>query len=134
MEIKVSTEKGRVSVTVIHIDGNIDAATQGAFLAKAQELIQGGSRHILLDLSHTPYISSAGLRAMNEIFNDLRSLNPDANLSEEDVKKGLASGTYKSPHLKLLNPSKDIQSILKATGFDLILETFSDFNTAVASF
>lgn len=134
MEIKVFTENGKVPVTVMHIDGNIDASTHDTFLAKARELIKEGTRHILLDLSHTAFISSAGWRAIQTIFNELRSLHPEANLSEEDMKKGIATGTYKSPHLKLLNLSKDVQTIFATTGFDLFLETFSDMKAAVASF
>lgn len=134
MEIKVFNENGKVPVTVMHIDGNIDASTHDVFLAKARELIKEGTHHILLDLSHTAFISSAGWRAIQTIFNELRSLHPEANLSEEDMKKGIATGTYKSPHLKLLNLSKDAQTIFATTGFDLFLETFSDMKAAVASF
>lgn len=134
MEIKVFTENGRVPVTVIHIDGNIDAMTHDAFLAKARELIQNGARHILLDLSHTAYISSPGLRAINNIFNELRIMYPEADQSEEDLKQGIANGTYKSPHVKLLNPSEDIKAILQTTGFDLFIETFTDKKAAITSF
>ena len=134
MEIKVSTENGRVPVTVLHIDGSVDAATQEEFAARAQEIIREGARYILLDLSRTSYISSAGLRALNVIFNNLRSLHPDANLSEEELKKGIAAGTYKSPHLKMLNPSGEIRKLLNATGLDMYIETFTDMKSAVASF
>ena len=134
MEIKVSTENGRVPVTVMHIDGNIDSATYEIFKAKTDELIKNGTRHILVDLSHAPFVSSAGLRALHGVFNQLRSLNPDANLSEEDVKKGISAGTYKSPHLKLLNLSRETRTAFELSGFDMYIETFSDRKTAIASF
>ena len=44
MEIKVSTENGRVPVTFVHVDGNIDANTSDMFQAKADELIKDGAR------------------------------------------------------------------------------------------
>ncbi|NUN93085.1 MAG: STAS domain-containing protein [Verrucomicrobiae bacterium] len=134
MEIKVKVENGKVPVTVMHIDGNVDGSTYDAFLAKARELIKEGAHYILMDLTHTAFMSSAGLRAINTIYNELRSLHPDANLSDEDVKKGIASGTYKSPHLKLLNPSRDVHASLTATGFDLFLEIHTDYNSAIASY
>ncbi|MBI3170809.1 MAG: STAS domain-containing protein [Chloroflexi bacterium] len=134
MEIKVFTENGNVPVTVMHIDGNIDSSTHDAFLTKARQLIKDGAHHILLDLSHTAFVSSAGWRAIQTIFNELRSLHPSANLSEEEMKKGIANGTYKSPHLKLLNLSKDVQAVFVTTGFDLFLEAFTDMKTAIASF
>jgi membrane-bound ClpP family serine protease len=51
MDIQVTTENGRVPVTVMHVDGNIDALTYEQFQAKAQELIDGGTQHLLIDLS-----------------------------------------------------------------------------------
>ena len=134
MEIKVFTENGRVPVTVMHVDGNIDSGTYEIFKAKAEELIQDGTRHILVDLSHAPFISSAGLRALHTIFNELRSLNADTDLSEEEVKRGISAGTYKSPHLKLLNLSKETQMAFTLSGFDMFIETFADRKKAIESF
>jgi len=134
MEIKVSTENGRVPVTVMHVDGNVDSGTYEVFQKQADELIKNGARHILVDLTHAPFVSSAGLRALHSIFNQLRSLHPDANLSEEDVKKGISTGTYKSPHLKLLNLSKEAETAFRLSGFDMYIEAFTDKKTAIASF
>ena len=134
MEIKVTTENARVPITVLHVDGNIDSSTYQAFRAKADELIKGGARYILIDLAHAPFVSSAGLRAFNNLFNQLRSLHPDANLSEEDMRKGISAGTYKSPHLKLLNMSETTRIAFDNAGFDMYIETFKDLKKALASF
>jgi anti-anti-sigma factor len=132
MEITVSTENGRVPVAVLHVDGSIDSSTYEAFQSKAEELIKAGTRHMLVDLSHAPYISSAGLRALNNIFNRLRAFSPD--VSDEEMRKGINAGTYKSPHLKLLNPSKASIVALDTSGFSMFIEKLSDLKTAVASF
>lgn len=134
MEIKAFNEKGRVPVTVMHVDGNLDSSTHEAFLEKANELINGGARYILVDLAHAKFITSAGFRAFNELFNKLRALHPDTNLSAEDIKRGISAGTYKSPHLKLLNMSDEARTAFELAGFDLFIETFKDMQTAVASF
>jgi anti-anti-sigma factor len=134
MEIKVSTESGKVPVTVLHVDGNIDASTSKIFETKAEELIKNGARYILVDLSHPPFVSSAGLRVLHVLFNKLRSLHPDANLSDEEVKMGIGIGTYKSPHLKLLNLSRETDTAFKIGGFDMYIETYTDLKTAIASF
>jgi anti-anti-sigma factor len=134
MEIKVSTESARVPVTVIHVDGNIDSSNYQQFQAKAEELIRGGAHYILMDLSHAPYVSSAGFRVLHQLFNQLRSLHPSSNLSEEEVKKGISAGTYKSPHLKLLNLSKETRTTFEMSGFDMFIETFDDRKAAIASF
>lgn len=132
MEIKVSTEQGKVPVTVLHVDGNLDSASYQAFQSKAEELVKAGTRHMLVDLSHAPFVSSAGLRALHSIFNQLRLFSPD--ISEEEMRKAINAGTYKSPHLKLLNPSKETKTTLNMAGFDMYIEVHTDMKTAVDSF
>lgn len=134
MEIKTFTEKGQVLVTVMHVDGNIDASTYNIFQAKADELIDNGAHYILVDLEHTPYVSSAGMRALQYIYNKLRALHPDSDVSDEEVKKGVSAGTYKSPRLKLLNPSKEAAKTFEMSGFDMFIEIFTDKARAIASF
>jgi anti-anti-sigma factor len=134
MEIKVSTESGRVPVTILHVDGNIDSSTYEQFQSTAKKLIDGGARYILVDLSHAPFVSSAGLRALHALFNDLRTRNPEANLSDEAIKRGISAGTYKSPHLKLLNLSPETKTAFETSGFDMYIDTFTDRNAAIASF
>lgn len=134
MEIKVSTENGRVPVTLIHIDGNLDAATYKLFESKAAELIKGGAKYILVDLAHSPYVSSAGFRAIHQIFKDLNAAHAEANLSDEEMKKGISAGSYKSPYLKLVNLSKDTKGVFITTGFDMYLDCLDDIKTAIASF
>jgi len=132
MEINVTTMKGRVPVEVIHAHGNIDSSNYETFQAKAKELIDGGARHILLDFSHVPYLSSAGLRVIQSIYNQLRAF--DTAISEEDIRKGISAGTYKSPNLKVANLSKATKEAFAMSGFDMFIETFADVMTAVASF
>lgn len=134
METKSFTENGRVPVTVIHVDGNIDSGTYEKFQTQANELMKSGARHILVDLSRVKFVSSAGLRALHDIFNQLRALDPDSHMSDEEVRKGINDGTYKSPHLKLLNLSPEARVAFETAGFDMFIETFTDMKAAVASF
>ena len=134
MEIKTATENGRVPITVVQVSGNIDSSSYEAFQSSVNEVIDNGARFILLDLTQAEYISSAGFRAFNNIFNKLRAVNSDTNLSDEDMKKGISAGTYKSPHLKLLGLSDNVKTTFELAGFDMFIETFTDKKTAVASF
>lgn len=134
MEFKVSTENGRVPITVLHVDGNIDASSYQEFQSMAKKLIDGGTIYLLVDLSHAPFVSSAGLRALHAVSNELRARNPNANLSDEQMKKGISAGTYKSPHLKLLNLSPQTKTAFETSGLDMYIETFTDRKAAIASF
>jgi anti-anti-sigma factor len=132
MQLKVSTENARVPVTVIHADGNIDSASYSAFLSGVEDAIKGGARYVLIDLSHVPFVSSAGLRAFNILFDRLRALTPD--VSDEEMRQGINAGTYKSPHLKLLNPSKATMATLEGSGFVMFIDVFHDLKGALAAF
>jgi len=133
MEINVSTITGRVPVTVVHLEGNVDASTADVFRANVLSLIEGGARRILLDMEHVPFMSSAGLRALHQIFNKLREVNED-DVADGEMRKGIRDGTYKSPHLKLLNLSKHTKVVFEAAGFDMYIETFTDRQAAIRSF
>lgn len=132
MDISVSTEKGRVDVTVVHVDGNIDSASYEAFEKRVREAIDGGARYVLIDLSHVPFMSSAGLRALNSLFEKLRALSPEG--TEEEMRQGIREGTYHSSHLKLLNPNKNVLEVLELSGFDMYLEVHKEMKEAVGSF
>ena len=134
MDIQVHTENGRVPVTVLHVHGNLDSSSYQEFESKAEELINSGTRYILVDLSHSGFISSAGFRALNHIFKKLREVHPEANLTDEAMKKGISAGTFKSPHLKLLKMSPETRTAFEMSGFDMYIDTFTDLNTAIASF
>jgi anti-anti-sigma factor len=132
MEINVSQEQGRVPVTVLQIKGELSAATAGPLQAQAEQAYNAGARYMLVDLSQVPFMSSAGLRVLHNLFNMLRSDSPAE--SDEAVRKGLAKGTFKSPHLKLLNPNKNVQQVLSTAGYDMFLEIRHNLQDAVASF
>ena len=132
MEITVTQEQGRVPVTVLQVAGRTDSVSANEFEKKVMEVIDAGARYLVLDLSKMPYISSAGLRVLQEIFNKLRSLSGDE--SDKEMYRRINEGTFKSPHLKLINPSKEVQEVLKMSGFDMLVSIEKDLNTAVASF
>jgi len=134
MEIKVSTQNGRVPITVVHVDGDLDSATADSFEKKADEIIKGGARYILVDLTHSPYVSSRGLRAIHQIFKELNAIHPDATLNEGDIRKGIFAGTYTSPYLKVVILSDETKFVFKTTGFDLYIESFDDIKKAIAAF
>ena len=121
MEIVTSTTEARVPVSIIRISGNIDSSTYQIFQTKAEELIAGGARHILVDMTAAPYISSAGLRALHSIFNQLRTLNKDTN-------------TQGSSYLKVANLSREAREVFELGGFDTYIEVHDDIQKAIGSF
>jgi anti-anti-sigma factor len=132
MEIIVTTENANVPVTILHVYGNIDSATNQAFQARAEEVISKGARHILIDMENAPFISSAGLRAIHNIFNQLRTIHKDAD--DDSLRKRMSEGGYKSPYIKVTNLSAEAKDVFSMGGFDIYIEVYSDRTKAIASF
>ena len=132
MEIQVSHETGRVPVTVFHITGDIDTNTYTELQNEARQAHAAGAANILLDLSQVGYVSSAGIRAINQIYSLLRTDDPSE--SDEAVRQGINAGTFKSPHLKLAHLNQRVSSALKTAGVDMFLEFHRDLADALASF
>ena len=132
MDITVSQEQGRVPVTVFRLKGDLNVNSHQALEARAREAHQAGAQNLVIDLSEVPYVSSAGIRAINAIFNLLRADTPAE--SDETMKKGLRDGTFKSPHLKLVGPSRSVLEVLNMAGVDMFLEIHRDLTDAVAAF
>jgi len=120
LTVLVAQEQGEVPVTVLRVEGDIDAATHGILEDKASEVISGGADRILLDLGGVPYMGSAGFRAIHAINNMLG--------------QGTSAAQGKSEHLKLLNPSPEISRVIKTLGFDVFLEIYQDRRAAIQSF
>ena len=120
LNIMIGEAQGSVPVTVLRVDGDIDAATYKTLQDKASEIIDGGAKHILLDLGGVEYMGSAGFRALHAISNQLGG----------DDSAGLA----KSAHLKLLNPTEAVARVIKTLGFDVYLDIFQDRDEALNSF
>jgi anti-anti-sigma factor len=132
MDITVTHEMGRVPVTVLTIDGDIDSSNYEKLDQTAGNQIKTGAQYMLIDLTEVGFISSAGFRSFTKIFKELRSISMDG--TDEDMHKGINSGAYKSPYLKLFKPSRLVAETLKIAGFDMLLEVHNDLKTAIASF
>lgn len=132
MEIKVSTESSHIPVTIIHIAGKIDSATYRLFQEESDKLIDGGARHVLVDLTEVSYISSAGLRTLHNIFNKLRSVHKDVD--DDELRKKMNNGAYKSPYIKVTNLAPQVRDAFELSGFETYIEVFTDLESAVKSF
>jgi len=120
LNIMVGEAQSNVPVTILRLEGDIDAATQKVLQDKATEVVGGGATHILLDMSGVNYMGSAGFRAIHALTNMLSS-DESSNLR-------------KSPYLKLLNPTESVARVIKTLGFDVYLDIYQDRDEALNSF
>lgn len=136
MDISVSQASGRVPVTVIKLDGQLEGQNFQELITKAQELHSAGARDFLLDLSDLTYISSAGLVALHSVALMARGEElPDLEGGWSTYRSmGRTTETGVQKHVKLLNPRSEIMGVLDMVGFSSVFEIFTDREEAVQSF
>lgn len=132
LNIKSHTQNARVPVTILDIAGDIDSSNFQLFQSYVDEQVAQGARHILLNFRDVSRISSAGLRVIHNLFNKLRDIHRDVN--DDELRKRMSSGGYKSPFLKLSNLAPHVAEVFKLGGFDIYIELFDDESSAVKSF
>lgn len=103
----------RDHVTVVAVEGSIDALTADALVAALQEQVQAGRTQLVAALAGVDYTSSAGLRVLLGALKDTRSRGGD---------------------LRLAGMQPRVLKVLELSGFTSILKTYADVPAAVASY
>jgi anti-anti-sigma regulatory factor len=136
MNISVSQKQGKVPVSVVKVDGQLDGQNYQELITKAQELYDSGARDFIIDLSDLTYISSAGLVALHSVALLAKGEElPDTEHGWAAYRSmGRTSTAGLQNHVKLLNPRDDVKNVLDMVGFTNVFEIFTDYDQAVASF
>ena len=84
-----------------------------SFFSKVSEVVEGGSRNLVLDLSQVQYVDSASIGCLMDIY---RTVND-------------ASGT-----VKLVGLQERVETMISMTGLHNFMEIFRDESSALESF
>lgn len=107
-----------VPVTVFHLRGCLDAESEAQLLEAARIAYDEGGRYLLVDLSELDTLTSAGMRALQKVY---QIFTP-----REDH--------FKVAHLKLCNAPLQIYHILGITGFLHNIPMYESLASALQSF
>ncbi len=132
LEIITEILEAPLPVTMLAIKGDVDSSNYKVFLERAQEALTNGARYLILNLKDVPFMSSAGLRVIHTTFNELRNLHKDVD--DDELRRQMSAGTYKSPYLKLAAPSTQVREALELGGFETYIEVHDDVTGALNSF
>lgn len=101
-------------VTVVDVSGRITLGEGSSNLREGiRDMVQKGSRKILLNLAEVSYIDSSGIG---------------------ELVSGFTSVANAGGHLKLINLTKRVKDLLQITKLYTIFEVYEDETTAVRSF
>jgi anti-sigma B factor antagonist len=110
MKITETTVK---EITVVSVEGSIDALTASELTTFMDNLISKGKTRLVADFSGVDYTSSAGLRVLLAAVKETRANGGDFYLAG-------------------IQP--DVEKVLSLSGFTSIIKIFSDTDQAVNSF
>jgi STAS domain len=138
MKTTVDRVEGRVPVTVLRLDGDLDASNFESLIDLGRRLYDDGARDLLLDLRSVPFMGSSGLVALHSIaliFNGQEPPDPESGW-EAHHAIGRSIDTGLQPHLKVLVPGPDSPPgrVLQRTGLDRFIDVRTDEADAIAAF
>jgi len=128
LNITASQVQGKAPVTILHLNGHLHGNTEQQLIDRARQAYEDGSTHLLLDLSGVELLTSAGLRAIHNIFN---LLTPQGDLA---IIRQHGEEPYKSPYFKLVSPNPDVYYVLNIAGFLQNILIYNSMEDAVNSF
>jgi anti-anti-sigma regulatory factor len=128
LNITASQIQGDVPVTILHLSGHLHGDTEPELVDRARQAREDGSKYLLLDLSEVEVLTSAGLRAIHNIFN---LFTPQ---SDVEVIHQHGEEPYKSPYFKLVCPNPNVYYILNIAGFLQNLLIYNNMEEALNSF
>jgi anti-anti-sigma regulatory factor len=128
LNITASKIQGEIPVTILHLRGHLHGNTESELLDRARQAQEDGSKYLLLDLSEVEVLTSAGLRAIHNIFN---LFTPQ---TDRAVIKQHGEEPYKSPYFKLVCPNPDVYYVLNIAGFLQNILIYNNMEDAANSF
>lgn len=136
MKMSVEQAQGSDTVTVLRLEGELDASNFEELIARGQQLYEGGVRHLLLDMRGVGYMGSSGLVALHSlvlILGGEQPLDPEAGWSaHHSIGPPVAGGTQNG--LRVLGPQPSVLRALERTGMSRFIEIHSDEKAAITSF
>jgi anti-anti-sigma factor len=123
----IKKTEGRI--TILHLIGHLDGQTEALVLQSAQQAQAQGARYLVADLVELEMITSAGLRALHNIY---KLLTPHDEI--EAWHQSHAEDVFKSPYFKLAGASSQVYYILSIAGFLQNIPIFPTLQEALDSF
>ena len=119
-DLKITSEQKQagVPITVFSISGWLDAQSEEQLLASAQKAYDGGARYLLIDMSGLDTLTSAGMRALQKVYQLYIPKDKDPKVA----------------HLKLCNAPPQIYNVLDITGFLQNIPMYESQEAALESF
>lgn len=137
LEITIDQASGRVPVTVIALDGELDASNFTELIETTRRLHDAGTRQLLLDLANLRFMASSGLVALHSVLREMHGEappDPEAGWGAlHTLGLDVAGGTTQT-EVQLCAPQPAVERVLTRTGLSRLFVIHPDRATAIAAF
>jgi anti-anti-sigma factor len=137
LQTTVDQAEGRVPITVLTLDGELDGSNYQHVIDTVTGLYDGGARHLVLDLSDLTFISSAGLVALHTILRQMQGVgpvDPDYGYAALRAINDDVDNNAVQTAVHLCGTQDAVQKVLDRTGLGGLFPTHPDRATAIAAF
>ena len=135
LQTTVERVEARVPVTVVALDGELDASTYEHLIDDVRGLYQGGARKVVLDLSGLTYMASSGLIALHSIVQVMHGEQPpdlEGGWSAFHALGNAVEGGRQEDVL-LAGAQPAVTRVLERTGLDQLFSSYPDRASAIAA-
>jgi anti-anti-sigma factor len=137
METTITQVDGRVPITVVALDGELDASNFEGLIDTIGTLYSAGTRHVLLDLTDLRFIASSGLVALHSAVRLMRG-EPPPDLEAgwgalHSMGHETADGSPQTA-IRLCGAQPAVERVLERSGLSRLFVSHPDRAAAVAAF
>ena len=116
-------------ITILHLAGHLDGQAEAQVSESAHQAQTAGVKFLIADLSEVEMITSAGLRALHNVF---KMFTPHEEV--EAWQKEHKGEVYKSAYFKLAGASPEVHYVLSIAGFLQNIPIYPNVQDALNSF
>jgi anti-anti-sigma factor len=129
METTIEQVDGAVPITILALDGELDASNFQDLIDTAKRLYDEGARKLIIDLANLRFMASSGLVALHSI---VQIMHGQAPLDPEGGWQALHSlGGERQTEVRLAGPQPAVERVLQRTGLDRMFVVHADRHTAI---
>jgi anti-anti-sigma factor len=137
METRLDRIEAGVPVTVMALDGELDASNYLRLVDDVRDLYASGTRNLLIDLSDLTFIASSGLVALYsvvQVMNGEEPPDPEYGWGAmREVTRGVEDGHVQTA-VQLCGAKPAVAEVLQRTGLDRLFRIHPDRESAVAAY
>jgi len=138
MALQTTVERvdGRVPITVLALEGELDASNFERVIDEVRGLYDAGDRTLLLDLSGLTFMASSGLVALHGIVLVMHGDQPpdlEGGWSAFHALTDAVGGGGRQAEVQLCGAQPAVTRVLERTGLDRLFLSHPDRATAIAA-